>query len=82
MRSLSLLRVTPTRLVPSPGSATKVVQYTLDTASNNSYAITQRFADDRTVDLAVFKLVKGDPADEVSTKPPESRTEQRVQSKD
>jgi hypothetical protein len=67
MRSLSLLNVTPTKLVPTQGSATKVVQYTLDTASNNSYAITQRFSEDGTVDLAVFKLVNGEAAEEVSS---------------
>jgi len=66
MRSLSLLNVTPTKLVPTSGSATKVVQYTLDTASSNSYAITQRFSDNGTVDLAVFKLVESEPVDEVS----------------
>jgi len=67
MRSLSLINVTPTNLVPTPGSSSKVVQYTLDTASSNSYAITQRLSEDGTLDLAIFKLVTGQTNDEVST---------------
>lgn len=71
MRSLSLLKVQPAGVLPLATDNSSVQQFTLDTGSNNSYALSSTTTGDGTVNFAVYKLSTDQPPqpDQVSQNP-------------